>query len=237
VPRHDGVTTATTTDSDPTASASSSTSATTPASETPTAPSVGVEDLVLRGDGLGPYDFGQDAEIVLAGLSMTLGSPSLDSGWHVPVDGDEWGLWPGCGERVGPVRLVSWDEHDLVVLASGWSDSPDAPPGGGRFFAGWDLSWDGGALPRMRTAEGVTPGMTVQQWVDVYRERMQVSAAPDEAVGLHWFSIDEPVATPMARRGPMRGFITPPAGEVLSSPPPGDTVLRGVRAGMDCESP
>lgn len=157
---------------------------TAPASSTTTAPHGG--GVVLRPDGLGVVDFGDEAGAVLARLTGLLGPP-----------GDDRPL-ASCPSGAAD-RLVQFSE--LGVLLAG-------PPGSQRLVA-WDIGPASGAFPELTTAEGVGVGSTVAELRAAYGDRLEISG--DDAFGP---SFDVRAAPPGALSGTLTG--TAPSDTVAS---------------------
>jgi len=114
-----------------------------------------VSDLVLRGDGIGPFRLGDNAEIAIAKLGQELGVPGVDSGWG-----------PGC-ELAGPgpeVRTVSWGA--LMVAF-------ERPVGGPATLSGWSVRQDyRSGQPQasaFRTSAGIGVGSSLADASAAYR--------------------------------------------------------------------
>ena len=122
---------------------------TTEASTTTTAPAA--EPLILRGDGVGPFDLGMPYADVLAGLSAQLALDS-DQAYKYPVV-DEYGGHRSADESQGFVapygRVVCWSDgaDGQLCAAFGGDDA------GALTFVGW--TYGGNVLG---TASGLTGG-------------------------------------------------------------------------------
>jgi len=112
-----------------------------PAAEEPTQTTLGegVEELVLRGDGLGLVTFGDDPDAAVAAVSAVLGPPTGDGGWE-PAPTSAYGTCPG-----EQIRGVEWD-HLTLLFTDGETEHGSGP----HLFA-WRLS---GAPPALGTAAG-----------------------------------------------------------------------------------
>lgn len=111
--------------------------------------------MVLGPQGLGIVSFGDDADPVVAELTALLGRASDDR----PL-----GSCPS-----GEVdRVVAFAE--LAVLIGEREGSP-------RFVA-WDLGLPSGALPELRTAEGVGVGTTVEALRAAYGSQLEITNDP-----------------------------------------------------------
>ena len=82
------------------------------------------ELIVLRGDGLGVADFGDDAEMVVATISELLGPPIIDDGWEDALDN-------ACGGTV--VRFPQWDGIFVILTDT----ATEYAAAGTRHFGFW----------------------------------------------------------------------------------------------------
>ena len=141
------------------------TSIATTTSTAPTTTVVAVDELVLRDAGVGIYDLGAEAEVVLAGLSDELGLPTSDATVDYVV-ADGVGAYTTADGDVGFVapigRTVCWSvnlcaEFGGASVASmsftGWSYANDptaalSSASGGTFGARWS------DLPALTVDEG-----------------------------------------------------------------------------------
>jgi len=142
-----------------------------------------VSDLVLRGDGLGPFRLGDDAEIAIAKLGQGLGLPGVDSGWG-----------PGC-ELAGPgpeVRTVSWGA--LMVAF-------ERPVGGPATLSGWSVRQDyRSGQPQasaFRTSAGIGVGSSLAD-----------ASAAHSVEPITWDEVFSHYATSMEVDGGTLGMIT-----------------------------
>ena len=129
---------------------SSSTTTTTTATTIP-AP-LGVDELILRTDGIGAALFGTDPDSVVRYLTSVLGGPTDDSDWVDPSS------YYACAGTV--VRRVEWG-----VLAVMFGDESDTASGRAHL-----MSYTYGAIDRLgdeprelRTSSGLTLGSTVAE--------------------------------------------------------------------------
>lgn len=144
-------------------STTSTTSTTTSTSTTTIEPGPDLSGLVLLGDGIGPIQFGADADGAVDYLTSLLGAPTHDTGW---VDPFEIGLCPGS-----ELRLVSWG-----VLTITLGDESDIVSGR-RHFVAYSYGIDGelGLEPEgLETEEGITIGSQVDALVDAYPDVLLV---------------------------------------------------------------
>ena len=139
---------------------------------------VGGSGLVLSADGIGTYAIGDDANVVIDGVSAQIGgwdSDSLEPGTAIEV--------PECGG--GDVRQMSWGNLVLVFVDSG---------AGSRLFT-WAYGYDpvtGNAEDRrgldLRTASGVALGTSRSELERIHRG--EVSITDDMSVDSARFTID-----------------------------------------------
>ncbi len=151
--------------------APSSTEATAPtevavSTVTPTTTGAG-SSLVLRGDGLGDFDFGTPTAVVMETLVEVLGTPS--PGEEYPYGGH-------------PLRHVYWDDVGLSVIFSDYEFYRDD---GVEHLAGWGHGPKptgepkaGGAIWRLRTAEGIGIGSTLTDIQATYGDLLVLEDAP-----------------------------------------------------------
>lgn len=107
--------------------------------------------IELRGQGLGPSDFGAPATEVLRALSAALG----------PATDDD--LLEACPS--GQIdRVVRFAELSVLVAGTG----------SGARFVGWDLAEPSGFLPRLATAEGISVGSTLDEAAAAFGSRLRL---------------------------------------------------------------
>ena len=164
-------------DREPNAAPPAPTTATTappPASTGP--PGEGVP-VVLKGDGIGAFVFGANPDQVIAGLTLRWGPPDGDTGW-VPAGTTAYGACPG-----NVARAVNW--RGFAVLFSDGA-TPRGPAGVRHFFT-WEYQVDdpnhpaldrGGNRPALKTANGVTVGITVARLAQVYGQALELFDEP-----------------------------------------------------------
>lgn len=129
------------------------TTSTTTTTTTTTIPApLGVDELILRSDGIGAALFGTDPDSVIRYLTSVLGAPTDDSDWVDPS------TYYACEGTV--VRRVEWG-----VLAVMFGDESDVASGRSHL-----MSYTYGAVDRLgdeprelRTSTGVTLGSTVAE--------------------------------------------------------------------------
>ena len=158
---------------------------TTKPAPTTTAPDDEGPAVVLKGDGIGAFLFGSDPDQVIAGLTLRWGPPDGDSGW-IAAGTSPYGPCPGS-----VVRGVNWRGFS-VLFSDGATPRGQA---GTRHFFTWqyqveDLSHPapdkGGNRPVLRTATGVTVGITVKLLQMAYGDRLELF---DEAPGGPQFGV------------------------------------------------
>ena len=151
-------------DDEETSTTTTEASTTTTTTTTSTTAAEPVDPLVLRGDGLGAWMLGSDADTVVDGLTEVLGPPSTDTGWRSSED-DESPVW-GCPPP--QARRVGW--LDLTVYLHASPDEPlpadfgiDYAPADGRpYFLGYQAGGD------LRTDAGIGVGSTLAELRAVY---------------------------------------------------------------------
>ena len=150
-----------------TAPTSSTTTVATTLPPTTTTEPVAVQELLLRGDGIGSARFGAAPEGVIEYVASILGGNTADTGWVDPL------TFAVCDGTVA--RRVDWGV--LSLLFSDLSDVAD----GRRHFMGYEYGRDGqvGDEPvGLRTAGGTTLGSRV---VDLLADFPDASINPGEA--------------------------------------------------------
>lgn len=138
-------------DTTTTTSTTSTTSTTTTIPPTTTTEPIAVQELLLRGDGLGFARFGAAPEVVIDYVTSILGSNTSDTGWVDPY------TFADCSPAT-VARKVNWG-----VLALFFSDL-STYAGERRHFMGWEYGIDGqiGDEPvGLRTPGGTTLGTRV----------------------------------------------------------------------------
>lgn len=133
-----------------TVASTTSTTTTTTVPPTTTTEPISVQELVLRGDGLGAARFGADPDGVIDYVTSILGGNTSDTGWVDPF------TFAVCDGTVA--RRVSWGTLSLFFndLSTYASDR--------RHFMGWEYGFDGqiGEEPvGLRTPGGTTLGTRV----------------------------------------------------------------------------
>lgn len=167
------VTESSTTETTPSTSASSSsdvvetTTTPTPSTSATTIPApLGVDELILKSDGLGEASFGTEPEAVMSYVSSILGSPTEDSDWVAP---EEFSC-PGTA-----VRRVKWG-----VLSLMFGDQSESVDGRAHF-----MSYTYGVIDKfgqeptgLRTSDGITTTDSVGSLVE--RIDVQLDEGDDE---------------------------------------------------------
>jgi hypothetical protein len=135
--------------------------------------------VVLRGDGIGAFRFGDNPDQVIAGLTLRWAPPDGDSGWTL-ARSSPYGACPGT-----VVRGVSW--RGFTVLFSDGA-TPRGPAGIRHFFT-WQYQVDdlsqpapdpGAHRPALRTAGGVSVGVTVRALQSAYGDRLELFDEPPD---------------------------------------------------------
>ncbi len=147
-----------------------STTSTTMVPVTTTTEPLAIQELVLRGDGIGSARFGADPDGVIGYVTSILGGNTGDTGWVDPLAPV---LGAVCDGTLA--RRVDWG-----VLKLRFGDLSDVASGR-RHFMGWEYGLDGqiGDEPAgLRTAGGTTLGSRV---VDLLAEFPDASVNEGEA--------------------------------------------------------
>jgi hypothetical protein len=136
---------------------------------TPADEAVPIEELTMKSDGVGDYDFGDNGDLVLGVFAATFGDPTQDTGFF--VGNGFWGECPG-----DPIRVVQWGPLNIVVKGEA---------GDSQFIAyRMDLAYGGrDAEPvDMQTLSGLRVGETVGDLKEIY-EDWPISFIVDPDVG------------------------------------------------------
>lgn len=146
-----------------TLSACSITSPSEPATTTSSVTSTPGFDLVLLNNGLGPFDFGDDSEVVINGVTASIG------GWDVDSRETDIGTTPTCA--TGQARLVLWGSLVLTFVQRDGAES----------FTGWAYGFDpltGNTDDNrhlgLRTPEGIQLGSVRGDLIDAYGSRVSI---------------------------------------------------------------
>lgn len=146
--------------------------------------------LALRASGIGSYDVGLPAELVIEGISSQIGGSDADS-----TEPDSSVIVPDCG--VASVRLVSWG--NLVLFFSG--EEPDSP------FLTWSYGFD----PVTASADDVRRlGLVTDEGIGLGSPRADVERAyrgrivilDDTLIDVSTFTIDGDEAEHLTGRFP-----------------------------------
>ena len=161
---------------------------TTPTTTPTTAPPGEGPPVVLKGDGIGAFIFGADPDQVIAGLTLRWGPPDGDTGW-IPAGTTAYGPCPG-----NVARAVNW--RGFAVLFSDGA-TPRGPAGKRHFFT-WEYQVDdpahpaldrGGNRPALKTATGVSVGVTVATLQKAWGQALELF---DEPPGGPQFGVETP---------------------------------------------
>ena len=144
--------------------------------------------VVLKGDGIGAFVLGAAPDPVLAGLTLRWGPPDGDTGWVAPGS-TPYGACPGTA-----FRAVNW--RGFAVLFSDGA-TPRGQAGVRHFFT-WEYQVDdpahpapdkGGNRPALKTANGVSVGVTVATLQRAYGSALELF---DEPPGGPPFGVETP---------------------------------------------
>ena len=142
-----------------------------------TGPAAEGTPVVLKGDGIGAFIFGANPDQVIAGLTLRWGPPDGDTGW-VAAGSTAYGACPG-----NVARAVNW--RGFAVLFSDGA-TPRGPAGVRHFFT-WEYQVDdpshpaldkGGNRPPLKTANGVTVGVTVTALQKAWGQALELFDEP-----------------------------------------------------------
>ncbi|GMQ97618.1 MAG: hypothetical protein BMS9Abin17_0117 [Acidimicrobiia bacterium] len=137
------------------------------------------DELTLHTEGIGPYEVGDEAEFVIAGITNAIGGWDADSSDEAsPVQ------LPECGDASS--RVVSWGSLALVFVRGyaretfvSWSFGFDPVSGNSDDLRGLGL----------RTEAGIGLGATRQELEDAYRAGLEITNQP--AIDSAIFAIDK----------------------------------------------
>ena len=176
---------------------------------TPIGDAIPLAEIQMKANGIGPLEFGTDADQVLGRLAATYGQETDDTGFE--IGSGSWGECPGESVRVvgwGPLRIVS-------VGAEGSAE-----------FVSYrlDLAYGGLSSPTIdiATLSGLRVGDKIADLVRIY-EGFAIEYVVDEDVGLT-FELREDRAGEILLWGP-----------VDSSDP--DSQVTGIYSKDSCETP
>lgn len=132
--------------------------------------------LVLRDDGLGDADFGDDPDSVIQYITAIIGKPTADSGWADPLQ--SFGICPGT-----EVRGVTWGDLQLL-----FSDESIVASGRRHFFNYvYGPAYGDAITPAgMRTSTGIGVGTQVADLRAAYPD---VQVYPEDIYG-PYFVVD-----------------------------------------------
>lgn len=141
-------------------------------------------DLVLRGDGLGVTDLGDEPGVAVEAVTAVLGAPTADTGWESSFG--QYGTCPG-----GQIRGVEWD-HLVLLFTDG--ETAYGSEGVQHLFS-WRIT---GSPPALGTATGFGYQATAADAEELYPGRVEVVPAADPFPS--FLSID-------ADGGPIRAYL------------------------------
>lgn len=141
-------------------------------------------DLVLRGDGLGVTDLGDEPRVAVEAVTAVLGAPTADTGWESSFG--QYGTCPG-----GQIRGVEWD-HLVLLFTDG--ETAYGSEGVEHLFS-WRIT---GSPPALGTATGFGYRATAADAEELYPGRVEVVPAADPFPS--FLSID-------ADGGPIRAYL------------------------------
>jgi hypothetical protein len=129
-----------------------------------------LDSLFLAGDGIGEIGLGTAADVAIAQLSVTLGSPDDDTDWSAAL-----GTCPGTESRI-----VRWSSLQIFLTngETAWASNPHF------FHYGQSLAAGGGEYLDLRTDKEIGIGSTIGELKLAYGEAVTVS--DDPAFGPYW---------------------------------------------------
>jgi hypothetical protein len=216
--------TSTTEASTTTTTTTATTTTVTTMTTTSTTAAVSVDPLVLRGDGLGAWMLGSDADTVVEGLTEVLGPPSTDTGWRSSED-EQSPVW-GCPPP--QARRVRWP--DLTAYFHAFPDGTlpadfleyYSPADGRPYFLGYQVGGD------LRTAAGIGVGSTLAELRAAYGTDLVLFV---EEYLLEWrFRVGS-----TGIRGHLSAAATGPGD--TAEPEDATTMITGLSAGSTCFIP
>jgi hypothetical protein len=207
--------TTTTTATTTTTTTTATTTTTTTAPQATTSSYPAAPQLELRGDGLGPLDFGTPTAEVMETLTGMLGEPS--PGEEYPYGGH-------------PLRHVYWDQLGLSVI---FSEYDFYRSDGLEHLAGWGHGSKPpgepavpGASWTLKTANGVGIGSTLEELQAAYGNRLFLEEAPCDGIPTS--------AYVTGTQEDDRGFRLMLYFDRLTSDPAAKAVALGAGAGPGC---
>lgn len=142
-------------------------------------------DLALLVDGLGAFEFGDPADLVIEGVTATVG------GWDADSQDSDVGTTPQCA--TGSARLVLWGSLVLTFVEQDGTD----------IFTGWTYGFDpltGNSDDNrhlgLTTPEGIGLGSQRHDLVDAYGSN--VSIVDDAELDTATFEVTSPGSTQLA---------------------------------------
>jgi hypothetical protein len=160
-----------------------------PTSEGPPTPSstspASDEAAILQPDGIGEVHFGDPIADALAWFEERFGSPDEIRSAHDP---DLWGYLSDGPDLDGRIRIVTWDQLQVVFLDRSGTVAPDALP-----FAAWTLGWGEGEGPALVTPQGIGLGSTLANLERAYGDALTVPEEPGGPCAISWvFAVGAP---------------------------------------------
>ncbi len=148
--------------------------------------------LVLRADGLGDFDFFEEMDVVMAGLTDLLGPPVSDR--EVTPENVEFDVDVLFGivayPAVGYFRTVHWPSLGLEVMFSDYEPADWPFAAGPVVFNGWIVRDPGDYGSHLYTAAGATVGTSLTELDAMYGEALRWYPDADELTGDWHFLID-----------------------------------------------
>lgn len=133
--------------------------------DTTDSPTTTLAPLVLKGDGLGPVEFGAPPEEAIADVTARLGPASSDSGWV-----NSRGVFGTCPGNI--TRVVRWESLRLF-----FSDGPtDFGEDEYHLFYYSQSSVEADVVIDLRTAAGIGIGSTVEDLTEAYGTRLTIES-------------------------------------------------------------
>ena len=190
---------------------------TVPPTAPPTTPPLSLASLVLRSDGIGPFDVGAAAADVISRISTVLGPPATDAVVEYPTPlPDGRFARDASGEEVfvAPLGRLACFGNGLCIRGGGTSPADVV-------FVGW--AYTGDAAPPLASGGGVTVG---SRWSDF--PAMVVGEGGCSSIGSG--SVDGIVLTVLSEGTPF-GAVDASGEVVPGRPDPADVVVIAMSAG------